>query len=467
MKRIGTFILIFSFIFSFSKIQKIDAEFLPNFVPEKNYLYRSILGREITENEFLNFSSFKIEIEKLISSNEYNSRIEDFVREVYKFLLKREPDEIGLKFWKTRGPLELFFGIVSSEEYRNFHPDEVFEGSEFSEVNIFNISNVDLEICNSIENRDKYDKNQINLIFRMILGREVSAREFAKICTSQVGVEDLIKILISSEVYDTRVRSFVSKMYEFLLKRAPDEIGVNFWATRFPLELFFGIKNSAEYKLLPFEKNKVLKVIDGDTVELSDTSRVRFIGIDTPEISYDPSVQTECYAINAKEATASLMMEKSVFLERDVSETDKYGRKLRYAYLWDGKNYVMMLNEWLVRYGFAKSADYPPDTKFANKFHDAESWAKLEKRGLWGRCFLTYDGNEGVDVNKYECSYDKYNCYDKTLSDGTVIKGFKIQSDAQKVFDYCKQISGKDVHGLDGSNKNDIACESLPKELKI
>lgn len=69
-------------------------------------------------------------------------------------------------------------------------------------------------------------------------------------------------------------------------------------------------------------------------------------------------------------------------LEKDVSETDKYGRLLRYVYLQDGR----MVNEVLVKEGYARAATYPPDVKYAEKFRQLEKEAKLSGKGLWSKC---------------------------------------------------------------------------------
>jgi endonuclease YncB( thermonuclease family) len=86
----------------------------------------------------------------------------------------------------------------------------------------------------------------------------------------------------------------------------------------------------------------VSRVIDGDTVELGDGSRVRYIGMDTPETAGD------CYNREATARNIELVLNRVVQLEKDVSETDQYGRLLRYVYV-DG----VMVNEVLVREGYA------------------------------------------------------------------------------------------------------------------
>lgn len=69
-------------------------------------------------------------------------------------------------------------------------------------------------------------------------------------------------------------------------------------------------------------------------------------------------------------------------LERDVSETDRYGRLLRYVYLSNGE----MVNEVIIREGYALARSFPPDVKYQDRFREAEREAKQKQRGLWRSC---------------------------------------------------------------------------------
>lgn len=124
----------------------------------------------------------------------------------------------------------------------------------------------------------------------------------------------------------------------------------------------------------------VTRVIDGDTIEIEGGQRIRYIGIDTPE-TVDPSSPTQCYGIEASNKNTELVENKYVRLEKDVSETDRYGRLLRYVWVGD-----VFVNESLVREGYAYSSSYPPDIKYQELFRSAESEARENGRGLWGTC---------------------------------------------------------------------------------
>ncbi len=89
----------------------------------------------------------------------------------------------------------------------------------------------------------------------------------------------------------------------------------------------------------------------------------------------------ECFGKEAAQKNADLVLNKQVRLEKDVSETDRYGRLLRYVYVGD-----MLINKELINQGFARSSTYPPDVKFQDQFTAAEGRARIEQRGLWGAC---------------------------------------------------------------------------------
>lgn len=134
----------------------------------------------------------------------------------------------------------------------------------------------------------------------------------------------------------------------------------------------------------PTESNSetylVTRVIDGDTIEIQGGQRVRYIGIDTPE-TVDPNRPVGCYGQEASDKNKTLVLNKQVKLEKDVSETDKYGRLLRYVYVDD-----MMVNDYLVRQGYANASSYPPDVKYQEQFRQAQQEAVANNRGLWGSC---------------------------------------------------------------------------------
>ena len=120
---------------------------------------------------------------------------------------------------------------------------------------------------------------------------------------------------------------------------------------------------------------QVTNIVDGDTIDVlinGTQYRVRYILMDTPEMSGEP------LAVEATEANRQLVEGKTVLLEKDVSETDRYGRLLRYVYV-DG----LMVNEELLRRGLATVATYPPDVKYVDRFRQVQAEAQAAGIGLW------------------------------------------------------------------------------------
>jgi len=120
---------------------------------------------------------------------------------------------------------------------------------------------------------------------------------------------------------------------------------------------------------------RVVGIVDGDTIAVEINGRkysLRYIGIDTPEP--DQPFGREATANNAE-----LVSGQVVELEKDVSETDKYGRLLRYVWIGD-----MMVNQELVCQGYAYATAYPPDVKYQDLFNDCQGRAREENRGFWG-----------------------------------------------------------------------------------
>ncbi len=128
---------------------------------------------------------------------------------------------------------------------------------------------------------------------------------------------------------------------------------------------------------------KVVKVIDGDTLDVSlngKTTRVRLIGVNSPE-SVDPRKSVECFGVEASNEAKKLLLGQFVKLESDDSQQniDRYGRLLRYVYLEDGTSF----NKEMIELGFANEYTYQTPYKYQKEFKEAEVEARLNKRGLW------------------------------------------------------------------------------------
>lgn len=132
---------------------------------------------------------------------------------------------------------------------------------------------------------------------------------------------------------------------------------------------------------------KVSRVIDGDTIVLENKQTVRYIGVDAPELHH-PKKPVQCFASASAEFNKNLVEGKSVKLEKDVSETDRYKRLLRYVYVSNesSPSAEVFVNLKLVQEGYAYAATFPPDVKYAEVFHQAQQEAMKNNKGLWNKC---------------------------------------------------------------------------------
>ena len=136
----------------------------------------------------------------------------------------------------------------------------------------------------------------------------------------------------------------------------------------------------------------VQRVVDGDTLKLSDKRRIRLIGVDTPELHYSEKLLRDSkrthknieaiQALGAKAAdfTRELCEGKNVRIETDVRKLDKYGRLLAYIYLEDGT----FVNAKILEEGYGQVMTIPPDVKYADYFLKLEREARKNGKGLWG-----------------------------------------------------------------------------------
>ena len=146
--------------------------------------------------------------------------------------------------------------------------------------------------------------------------------------------------------------------------------------------------SSAEPKVasratVPGDDAIITREVDGDTIVVNGGTRIRLIGINTPE-THDPRKPVECFGAEAAQHTAALVPPGTpVRLVYDVDRLDRYGRTLAYVYRSsDG----LFLNAALVRDGFAEAATYPPNVAHADEFVALARSARTAGRGLWGEC---------------------------------------------------------------------------------
>ncbi len=144
-----------------------------------------------------------------------------------------------------------------------------------------------------------------------------------------------------------------------------------------------------------YETVKLIRVVDGDTILIDRSNQstyVRLLGIDAPEsVHPDPLRNTE----DGRKASAflkSLLKSATlVYIVKDVSEVDKYGRLLRYVWLRkpisNDETQIRgnMVNAMMLIQGYATNVTIQPDVKYAQLFLGFTREARLNNAGLWGK----------------------------------------------------------------------------------
>ena len=138
-------------------------------------------------------------------------------------------------------------------------------------------------------------------------------------------------------------------------------------------------ENKTNFDKENLQKAKVTRVVDGDTIIINNNERVRLILVNSPESVHPDESKNTKFGEKASNFTKKILENKIIYLEKDVSNRDKYDRLLRYVYLEDGT----LFNELLVKEGYAKITTYPPDIKYKDIILKAQKYARENNKGLW------------------------------------------------------------------------------------
>lgn len=125
------------------------------------------------------------------------------------------------------------------------------------------------------------------------------------------------------------------------------------------------------------DRGMVVRVIDGDTIELEGGLRVRYLDIDCPEVTGE----AECFGEEARSANESRVLGREVRLQYENRCEDDHGRLLAHVFL-DGR--VVGLD--LVAEGYGCALILEPNTLHGDSFREAQTWARAHGLGLWGAC---------------------------------------------------------------------------------
>ena len=137
-------------------------------------------------------------------------------------------------------------------------------------------------------------------------------------------------------------------------------------------------------------EEQVLRIIDGDTIELRDGETVRLLGIDTPEMGFP-------FSMEAKLFTMELLSRQDVRLEVDIQERDVYGRLLAHVYVEQEDGWIHVNTE-IVRAGLAELLFIPPNARYYGYFQDMLNEALIHRRGM----FASIAGEGALSVEELE-----------------------------------------------------------------
>ncbi len=137
------------------------------------------------------------------------------------------------------------------------------------------------------------------------------------------------------------------------------------------------------------EEVDLITVNDGDTIEVwlnGRRERVRLVGVDTHEVGGGYQ-QEECFGPEASRFQKALLnVDGELWIEQDVEDRDQYGRLLRWVWADFGTGEVYLLNEALLRAGFAERFRNTPNDLYLDELLDAEAFAQDYQLGLWAAC---------------------------------------------------------------------------------
>ncbi|WP_438348640.1 thermonuclease family protein [Paenibacillus sp. FA6] len=142
------------------------------------------------------------------------------------------------------------------------------------------------------------------------------------------------------------------------------------------------VKNYPELLDKEYEIEVIKRIVDGDTFVTVSGHKVRMIGMNTPEVFGE----AQYYGQEASDFSKQRLEGQTVYLFKDVSETDKYDRWLRFVFIEDEP---IMFNETLIMEGYANTMSLPPDVLFTKKFSRLKREAQNDGIGLWGEADST------------------------------------------------------------------------------
>ncbi len=210
-----------------------------------------------------------------------------------------------------------------------------------------------------------------------------------------------------------------------------------------------------------FEEAKVLRVVDGDTIEIDrgrGKEKVRFVLVNTPETVH-PKKGAEFYGKEASNFTKSQLTGKTVYLQKDTSDTDRYGRLLRYIWIERPSSdnpsneeiKSKCFNAILLADGYANLSTFPPDVKYVDLFRQIERQARDGNVGLWNQPFEIDNGNKNSNKTSNNSSNNSSNASNKVVNK---TQNKPVQTTGQTISANPKDKAYKYANGMIIANKN-------------
>lgn len=181
----------------------------------------------------------------------------------------------------------------------------------------------------------------------------------------------------------------------------------------------------------------VIEVVDGDTVKTDGNETLRLLHINTPEKG------EKCYQ-EAKTRLEELVENKTLWLERDMQDEDKYNRKLRYIFLssnTNSQNYDDFVNLMIIREGYASLLMIEPNMKYQEVFELALNDASQEEGCIWGSksnyssCFAIEQFHYDAQGDDCQNANDEYVIL-KNSCDDINLQGWIIKDNARHVYTF-------------------------------
>lgn len=198
----------------------------------------------------------------------------------------------------------------------------------------------------------------------------------------------------------------------------PDRGPIRISKATFPVAFFFGALRTlaaaavvlgllVQAALAGDWRVRVEKVLDGDTVVLDGGERLRLRGIDAPEVGHngDP---WQYYGREATEALAALVPGKTIFLDRDELDRDRYGRLVGLARLGDGRLVSLAMIEQGAAFVYPHHSD--GDAELGHRLLQAQVSAMARGEGFWPALLRSAAAERGYLGNRNSRRFHALSC---------------------------------------------------------